>query len=285
MTIRILADSACDIPKSYLEENDVELIPLKVMFKEDEYDDMVTIDSKQIFDAMKEGEVVKTSQASPEHFKRIFTEIAHNNETAIYIAFSSELSGTYQTSMLMRNDVLEEYPNLDITIIDSKAASLGLGLIVKKAVESAKAGASKEQLIEEIQHNCAHMEHIFTVDNLDYLARGGRVSRASAFVGGLLNIKPLLHMEEGKLIPIEKIRGRKKVLRRMVEIMKERGVALDSQEIAISHGDDEETAHALKEMIQQETGNQNIYIHSIGSAIGAHSGPGTIALFFLDDVK
>ena len=285
MTIRILADSACDLPKSYLEENDVELIPLKVLFKEDEYDDMVTIDSKQIFDAMKEGEVVKTSQASPEHFKRIFTEIAHNNETAIYIAFSSELSGTYQTSMLMRNDVLEEYPNLDITIIDSKAASLGLGLIVKKAVESAQAGATKEQLIEEIQHNCAHMEHIFTVDNLDYLARGGRVSRASAFVGGLLNIKPLLHMEDGKLIPIEKIRGRKKVLRRMVEIMKDRGVSLDSQVIAISHGDDEETAHTLKEMIQQETGNQNIYIHSIGSAIGAHSGPGTIALFFLNECQ
>ena len=283
MTIKILADSACDLPKSYLEENDVELIPLKVLFKEDEYDDMVTIDSKQIFDAMKEGEVVKTSQASPEHFKRIFTEIANNNEKAIYIAFSSELSGTYQTSMLMRNDVLEEYPNLDITIIDSKAASLGLGLIVKKAVESAKAGTPKEQLIKEIQHNCAHMEHIFTVDNLDYLARGGRVSRASAFVGGLLNIKPLLHMEDGKLIPIEKIRGRKKVLRRMVEIMKERGVSLDSQEIAISHGDDEETAHSLKEMIQQETGNQNIYINSIGSAIGAHSGPGTIALFFLDE--
>ncbi|WP_096155167.1 MULTISPECIES: DegV family protein [Bacillus] len=285
MTIRILADSACDLPKSYLEENDVELIPLKVLFKNDEYDDMVTIDSKQIFDAMKEGEVVKTSQASPEHFKRVFTEIAHNNETAIYVAFSSELSGTYQTAMLMRNDVLEEFPNLDLTIIDSKSASLGLGLIVKKAIESAKSGATKEQLLEEIQHTCTHMEHIFTVDNLDYLARGGRVSRASAFVGGLLNIKPLLHMEEGKLIPIEKIRGRKKVLRRMVELMKERGTSLDTQVIAISHGDDEETAHALKELIQQETGNHNIYIYSIGSAIGAHSGPGTIALFFLNEVK
>lgn len=280
--IKIIVDSACDLPKSYLEENNVELLSLKVLYNEKEYDDMVSIQAKEVFDAMREGAVIKTSQAAPTQAKEVFENIAKNKESAIYIAFSSELSGTYQMAMLMKNDVLEEYPDLDVTIINTKGASLGIGLIVKRAVELANIGASKEEIIAEVEKYVAQMEYVFTVDNLDYLARGGRVSKASAFVGGLLNIKPLLHMEDGKLIPIEKIRGRKKVLRRMVDLMKERGGSFENQTIAISHGDDEETALVLKEMIQTETGANDFYIHSIGSAIGAHAGPGTIALFFLN---
>ncbi|MED4016856.1 DegV family protein [Sutcliffiella cohnii] len=282
MGIKIIVDSACDLPKSYLEENNVELLSLKVLYNEKEYDDMVSIQAKEVFDAMREGAVIKTSQAAPTQAKEVFENIAKNKESAIYIAFSSELSGTYQMAMLMKNDVLEEYPDLDVTIINTKGASLGIGLIVKRAVELANIGASKEEIIAEVEKYVAQMEYVFTVDNLDYLARGGRVSKASAFVGGLLNIKPLLHMEDGKLIPIEKIRGRKKVLRRMVDLMKERGGSFENQTIAISHGDDEETALVLKEMIQTETGANDFYIHSIGSAIGAHAGPGTIALFFLN---
>ncbi|AST90572.1 fatty acid-binding protein DegV [Sutcliffiella cohnii] len=282
MGIKIIVDSACDLPKSYLEENNVELLSLKVLYNEKEYDDMVSIQAKEVFDAMREGAVIKTSQAAPTQAKEVFENIAKNKESAIYIAFSSELSGTYQMAMLMKNDVLEEYPGLDVTIINTKGASLGIGLIVKRAVELANIGASKEEIIAEVEKYVAQMEYVFTVDNLDYLARGGRVSKASAFVGGLLNIKPLLHMEDGKLIPIEKIRGRKKVLRRMVDLMKERGGSFENQTIAISHGDDEETALVLKEMIQTETGANDFYIHSIGSAIGAHAGPGTIALFFLN---
>ncbi|WBL16221.1 DegV family protein [Sutcliffiella sp. NC1] len=282
MGIKIIVDSACDLPKSYLEENNVELLSLKVLYNEKEYDDMVSIQAKEVFDAMREGAVIKTSQAAPTQAKEVFENIAKNKESAIYIAFSSELSGTYQMAMLMKNDVLEEYPGLDVTIINTKGASLGIGLIVKRAVELANIGASKEEIIAEVEKYVAQMEYVFTVDNLDYLARGGRVSKASAFVGGLLNIKPLLHMEDGKLIPIEKIRGRKKVLRRLVDLMKERGGSFENQTIAISHGDDEETALVLKEMIQTETGANDFYIHSIGSAIGAHAGPGTIALFFLN---
>lgn len=287
MTIKIIADSASDLSKEFFTQEHVELLPLKVLFGETEYEDMVTIDSKTVYDAMREGQVVKTSQASPSHMKEIFTEIAKKEQTAIYIAFSSELSGTYQTAVLMQNEVLEEYPQLDLTIIDTKCASLGLGLVVKQAAELAQGGASKEEILEGIAYDCAHMEHVFTVDNLDYLARGGRVSKASAFVGGLLNIKPLLHMEDGKLIPLEKIRGRKKVLRRMLEVMKDRnGFTTSNQRIGISHGDDEATAIALQELIQEEaTTNSQYTIHPIGSAVGAHAGPGTIALFFLNDQK
>ncbi len=286
MTIRIIADSASDLPKEFFTNEKVDLIPLKVLFGETEYEDMVTIDSSKVYDAMREGEVIKTSQASPVFMKELFTEVARKQETAIYVAFSSELSGTYQTAVLMQKEVLEEYPELDLTIIDSKCASLGYGLVVKRAAELAVGGSSKEELLASVEYDISHMEHVFTVDNLDYLARGGRVSKASAFVGGLLNIKPLLHMEDGKLIPLEKIRGRKKVLRRMVDVMRARnGFDTVEQRIGISHGDDLATAQALKEMIEESSDCSNYTITSIGSAVGAHAGPGTIALFFLNGKK
>ncbi|WP_339149611.1 MULTISPECIES: DegV family protein [unclassified Sutcliffiella] len=286
MTIRIFADSASDLPKEFFTNEKVDLIPLKVLFGETEYEDMVTIDSSKVYNAMREGQVVKTSQASPVFMKELFTEVAVKQETAVYVAFSSELSGTYQTAVLMQKEVMEEYPELDLTIIDSKCASLGYGLVVKKAAELANGGSSKEDLLASIEYDITHMEHVFTVDNLDYLARGGRVSKASAFVGGLLNIKPLLHMEDGKLIPLEKIRGRKKVLRRMVEVMRDRnGFNSAGQRIGISHGDDLATAQALKEMIVEACDCKDFTITSIGSAVGAHAGPGTIALFFLNGKK
>ena len=129
------------------------------------------------------------------------------------------------------------------------------------------------------------MEHLFTVHDLDYLAKGGRVSKASAFLGGLLNIKPLLNVEDGKLVPLEKHRGKKKLLRRIVELMKERGASLDSQVIGIRHADDEETALEVKELIEKELSVNEFFISSIGSAIGSHTGSGTIAIFFQNKVK
>jgi DegV family protein with EDD domain len=126
------------------------------------------------------------------------------------------------------------------------------------------------------------MEHLFSVDDLDHLAKGGRVSKASAFVGGLLNIKPLLNVEDGKLVPIEKIRGKKKLMRRIIEVMKERGNSLQEQVIGISHADDKETAEEMKKMIIEEFKPQDVYISDIGAAIGSHTGPGTIAIFFLN---
>lgn len=282
--IQLIVDSGCDLPLSYLQENEIIVVPLKVSLDEKEYDDMLTINSKTIYDAMRNGKVPKTSQASPNDFKEVFTNLAKNNQASIYLAFSSELSGTYQTACMVRDQVLEEYPEFDLTIIDSKCASLGLGLVVMHAKQLIEKGFAKERVISEIEFYCRHMEHLFTVDDLEYLRRGGRISSASAFVGGLLNIKPLLNVEDGKLIPIEKHRGRKKLFKRIIELMEIRGVSLDKQWIGISHGDDEESALEIKNMIQEKFGSKNIYIHMIGSAIGAHSGPGTLAVFFLNEL-
>ncbi|RHW43185.1 DegV family protein [Neobacillus notoginsengisoli] len=284
MAIKLFADSACDMPLAFYEENRVGLFPLKVHLDDKEYEDLQGISPEKIYEAIKAGKMPKTSQASPLGFEKTFTELAKNNEDGIYIAFSSELSGTYQTAVMVLEQVKEEYPDFRLTIVDTKCASLGYGLVVKEAAKLAAAGASKEEILKDVLFRSQHMEHLFTVEDLDYLAKGGRVSKASAFLGGLLNIKPLLNVEDGKLVPLEKLRGKKKLLRRVIEIMKERGKDFDSQEIGISHAADFETAEEMKQMIIDELSPKNVYISEIGAVIGAHTGPGTIAIFFLNEL-
>ncbi|MFD1017824.1 DegV family protein [Thalassobacillus hwangdonensis] len=282
MTVKILCDSACDLSQHEFDSYDIEMVPLTVHLNEEDYLDGKTITPKKVYDAMRDGAAPKTSQVTPTTFKETFLRYAKDNQPCVYFAFSSELSGTYQTAKMMESEVKEEYPDFDLEIIDTKCASLGYGLVVLRAAQLAKEGASFDEVKEVGSYHATHMEHIFTVDDLEYLYRGGRVSKTAAFVGSLLKIKPLLHMEDGKLIPLEKIRGSKKVWKRMIEIMKERGADLENQTIAISHGDALETAENLASMIKEEFGTEAIHIDMIGSAIGAHAGPGTIALFFLN---
>lgn len=280
--MKIFADSASDLPLAFFEENDVTLIPLVVVVGDKEYNDITEIDSREVYENIRNGGQPKTSQASLELFQEKWNELADLGEEGLYISFSSELSGTFNTAVMMQEQVQEENANLNIIIIDSKCASLGYGLLVKEAVKLRDAGENIATIEKKIRLMAAHMEHLFTVEDLDYMARGGRVSKASAFIGGLLNIKPLLHVEDGKLVPIEKLRGRKKVLRRIIELMDERGANLSEQTIAISHGDDEEVALELKKLVEDRFNPKEIEIHLIGSVIGAHAGPGTVSVFFLN---
>jgi len=282
MPVKILADSACDLPKEFYFEHNVTLFPLKVQVNGQEFEDVKTIDPKTVYDAIRAGDVPKTSQVSPLLFEEVFTKMAENNEDGIYIAFSSALSGTYQTSVMILNQVKEKYPNFNLTIVDTKCASLGFGLVVKEAARLASENVSKEDILKDVLFRSQHMEHLFTVEDLDYLAKGGRVSKASAFLGGLLNIKPILNVEDGKLVPIEKIRGKKKVYKRIVELMNERGANFGNQVVGISHADTEDTVLEVKAIIEEELHPREVFITSIGSAVGAHTGPGTIAIFFLN---
>jgi DegV family protein with EDD domain len=284
MQVRVLADSACDLPKSFYEENHVTIFPLKVEINGKEYEDVKTIDPNTVYEAIRTGIVPKTSQVSPLLFEEVFTEMAEKKQDGIYIAFSSELSGTYSTAVMILDQVKEKYPNFNLTIVDTKCASLGFGLVVKEAAALALKSVSKEKILEDVLFRSQHMEHLFTVEDLDYLAKGGRVSKASAFLGGLLNIKPILNVEDGKLVPIEKIRGKKKVMRRIIEIMKERGANMEDQVIGISQADCEETTLELKAMIEEEFHPKEVFITSIGSAVGSHTGAGTIAIFFLNKI-
>ncbi len=283
MSIKIIADSAADLPPDFIKEYNLDVLPLIVTMGDQEFKDGEDIKPLEIFNGMRDGKVYKTAQIPIIDFHDLFTKYAEEKQSCIYIAFSSELSGTYQAAVMAKKQVLEEYPEADIEVIDTKCASLGAGLVVYKAVLLAREGKDKDEIINKVNFLARHMEHIFTVDDLEYLYRGGRVSKTAAFVGGILNIKPLLDVEEGKLIPLEKKKGRKKVLNRIIEIMEERGVNLENQLIGISHGDDEEGAELLKEMIAERFGTSNFMINTIGAVIGAHAGPGTLAVFFLNE--
>ncbi|HWL13376.1 MAG TPA: DegV family protein, partial [Ureibacillus sp.] len=270
------------LPKEFFAANDVELFPLRVDLNNQDYNDILDIDPKFVYDAMKEGAIPKTSQVSPEVFLNKFEALAKNNEEGIYIAFSSNLSGTYNTAVMIASQVRENYPNLKLKIIDTKCASLGQGLVVQEAVRLREQGASFEDAAQKIAYTAEHMTQLFTVENLSYLAAGGRLSKSSAFIGGLLSIKPILHVEDGKLIPLEKIRGRKKAINRMIEIMAERGGDFSNKIVGISHGDDLEFAKEVQALIEDKLHPQSFEITLIGSSIGAHAGPGTIAIFFTD---
>ncbi|WP_068986917.1 DegV family protein [Lysinibacillus xylanilyticus] len=278
--MKIFTDSGCDLPKSYYEEHNIELLPLRVGLNNKDYDDVIAIDSKQIYDAIRQGARPKTSQVSPELFLKHFENLAKNEEEGIYIALSSELSGTYNTAVMIRNQVLEQYPSLKLAIIDSKCISLGFGLVVEEAVRLRSTGTSLEEIATTITALALQMEHIFTVEDLDYLAKGGRLSKTSAFLGGLLSIKPILNVEDGKLVPIEKSRGRKKAIARMLELMQERGGNFSEKIVGISHSDDVDLANDVKASIQERFSPKAIQVTMIGSAIGSHVGPGTIAIFF-----
>ncbi len=283
MNVQVVVDSAADLPKKFYDEFSIEMVPLTVHLNGEEHLDYQTIDPKTVYDAMREGAVPKTSQGAPEAFYDVFKKHTERNVPIIYIGLSSELSGTYQSAVIAKQQIDEEFPDNDIYLIDTQAASMGIGLIAYHIAKAAKEGASVQDLLDLVNFHVKHIEHIFTVDKLEYLQRGGRVSKTQAFVGGLLNIKPLLHVEGGKLVPLEKIRGSKRILSRMVEVAKERGEDFEKQTIAITHGDDLETAEKLAELLRQEVNPKDIIIHSVGAVIGAHAGPGTIALFFLNE--
>ncbi|MBC8588285.1 DegV family protein [Paratissierella segnis] len=281
--IKILSDTCCDLPEDIIEEYDIDILPIVVLKGEKEYLDRVTIDAIDVYNGMRNGEIYKTAQIPPSTFQKKFEEYAKNNVSCIYLAFSSGLSGTYQTSVIVLEGIKEQYPDFDMDIIDTKAASVGFGLIVLEAAKLAKEGKSKEEILKAINFYKENVEHIVYVDNIEYLYRGGRVSRTQSVVGGLLNIKPIIEMKDGKLVPFDKVRGKNNGYKKLLDTMAERGKAADftKQIIGINHADDINGALKLKELIEERFGAKEFVINIIGATIGAHVGPGTLSIFFL----
>ena len=281
--MRIFTDSSCDLPKEFYAEHNVHLFPLRVLVNGQEYDDVYGIETSEVYAAMAEGQQPKTSQVSPEVFYNQFEALAEANEEGLYIAFSSELSGTCNTAMMVQRELLEKYPDFKLTVIDTKCASLGQGLVVKEAVTLRNLGMDYNSVVEGATKKAETMQHLFTVGDLDHLAKGGRVSKTSAFVGGLLNIKPILNVEDGKLVPIEKTRGMKKAIKRMIELMKERGGDFSNKTVGISHSNDEELLHEVKAAIEETLAPREVETTTIGAVIGAHVGSGTVGIYFNTD--
>jgi len=277
--IRIYADNGCDLDRELLEELGVRLFYMSVIIGGRSYKDRLTIDPPEFYRLIsKPGVVPTTAQVTLGEFQKEFERVVReSNDEIIYIAFSSKLSGTYQAACLAR-DAVDPHR---ITVIDSKGASVGYGLTVIKAARAVAAGKGKEEVIAGVQDNINRMQHIFIVGSFDMLKRGGRVKATSAIVGNLLNIKLILHFVDGEIVPLEKVHGFKKARKRMLDIMRERGIDLQNQTIGISYSKDFQGALELKEMIKENFGCQDFIISEIGAVIGSHVGAGTYSVFFL----
>ncbi|WP_291650486.1 DegV family protein [Clostridium sp.] len=280
----IITDSCCDLPISFVKENNIEIMQLRVNIKgEDIPDDLgKSIKYKEFYDMIRSGEMPSTSQVNSYTFAEAFKKYSSEGYSVIYIGFSSALSGCVNSARIAKEAVEDEIKSADITVIDTKSASLGLGLIVYYAANMLKNGATKEEIINWIEENKLKVNHWFTVDDLNHLKRGGRVSSTVAIVGTMLSIKPIMHVDdEGRLTSVSKVKGRKKSVKELQEKLKEKIVNAENQTIFISHGDCLAEAEQLRNLILSEVKVKEVIINNVGPVIGAHSGPGTLALFFI----
>jgi DegV family protein with EDD domain len=245
------------------------------------------LDPKTFFDLEREGHMPTTSLVTPDEFITVFDNVLSQGNDLLYIAFSSGLSGSCSNAKLVAEDLRQKYPERKLIVIDSLCASLGLGLLVDYAVKLRDAGKSIDETAKWVESNKLGLNHWFTVDSLNHLRRGGRVTGAAAFVGNLLHIKPVLNVDyEGHLIPREKEQGRKKAIKSLVDKMSEYVYKPEGQTVFISHGDDLEAAEKLAAMIKDRFPDiGEIMISMLGAVIGAHSGPGTLALFFMGKTR
>ena len=279
----IITDTACDISPALLKKWGVEYINLTYRFDDEDIDyTSDKTDIKRFYNKMREGGVAKTAAINPDTFENEFEKCLKKGYDILYLGFSSGLSTTYNSSQIAANELAERYPNQKIITVDTLCASAGQGLFVYLVAEEKKKGATIEQAAEYANKLVPNLCHWFTVDDLVYLKRGGRISPTTAFVGTVLNIKPVLHVDnEGKLINMTKARGRKMSIRTLAEKFGEFANDKKNGTIFISHADCEDDAKMLAQTIKESYGATVDVITNIGPVIGAHTGPGALALFFV----
>lgn len=279
----IVTDTACDISREVLQQWKVQEIDLTFRFETDDRERKGReMPVKEFYDRMREGGIAKTAAINPEVFMEKFEECLAEGKDILYIGFSSGLSSTFNSSQIAATELKEKYPDRKMVAVDSLCASAGQGLCVYLAVQQRDLGADLETLAEYLEGIKRNICHWFTVDDLVYLKRGGRVSATTAFVGSVLSIKPVMHVDnEGKLVPVSKCRGRKNSLSALAEKYGELRDESKSGTVFISHSDAMADAEYLRDILKSRYGITVEIIADIGPIIGAHSGPGTMALFFV----
>ena len=279
---KIITDSGCDLPQEMLSRLDVRSVPLFVNFKGEDREDTVDAGIKEMYAGLRDGEAATTSAVNPDRWMEKMEGVLAEGQDVLVITFSSGLSTTYQSAVIAGNELKEKYPDRKIFVVDSLSASLGQGLLVWYACKMKDAGMSVEELAAWVEENKLHLCHWFTVDDLMYLKRGGRISAATAVVGTMLKIKPVLHMDdEGHLINMSKARGRKASIEALAEKAVELGANYDNSTMFICHGDCIADAEYLASLVKEKCGVKEVFIGYTGAVIGSHSGPGTLALFFM----
>lgn len=282
----ITTDNMADLPEEYLAEKQLPAMSLTYMLDGKSYDAENSLSYQTFYRKMREGCMPTTSQINPQEARERFLDYLKINKKIIHIAFSGGLSGTYNSVRIAAEELVSEIPDIRITVVDSLAASLGEGLLVHKALELQAEGMEYDVLVNWLEEHKKNVCHNFTVDDLFHLYRGGRVSKTAAVIGTMINLKPVLHVDdEGHLVALSKVRGRKKSLNTLVDNMeKQIGSWKDRNDtVFISHGDCYEDAVYVKELVKKRFGIEKFLIGPVGPTIGAHSGPGTVALFFMGD--
>lgn len=278
----ISTDSTADLPDSYIAEHGIAIQFLSYAFGDEVFGLNNQLDPKVFYKRMRDGEMPTTNAAIPDEVQESFERFLKEGYDILHIGFSSGLSSSFNSARIAAEELSEKYPERKILLVDSLCASLGQGLFVHKAVTLKEQGTSIEEAYQWLEENKLHLCHQFTVDDLFHLHRGGRVSKATAIIGTLINVKPVLHVDnEGHLTSVCNVRGRKKALLKLTDIMAEQIEGYDNDVVFISHGDCLEDAEFVAEQIRTRFGITNIMIHYVSPTIGAHSGPGTVALFYM----
>ena len=282
MDFQIITDSCCDFPTPMYGQLGLTFVPLTVEFRGNTFDDKNDDTLKDMYQGLRAGEVAKTSAVNPSRWSQAMEKALAAGKDVLVLAFSSGLSTTYQSAVIAAEELKDAYPDRKIQVIDTLCASMGEGLLVWYACKKRDEGLSLDEVAQWVLDNRLHLCHWFTVDDLMYLKRGGRISAATALVGTMLQIKPLLHVDdEGHLINMTKTRGRKAAIDAMVKKAQELGAGYDNSTMFISHGDCLPDAEYLSRQLKEKCGVKDVVISYVGAVIGSHSGPGTLALFFL----
>lgn len=282
----ISTDVNADLPQYFIDENEIINLPLYYKIGEEVYGDEQVLEPSEFYDRMRSGDMPSSMATNPAVILDAFQKKVEDGYDILHISFSSALSSSHNNVCMCANELMEDHPECNITVIDSLSASLGQGLLVYYAVQMKNEGKTLEEVADWVRNNIQHACHQFTVDDLFHLHRGGRVSMATAVLGTIANIKPLLHVNpEGKLINIGKIRGRKQSLKKLVDRMKETVGTQKNDIIFISHGDCEEDVEFVKSLIEETFDIHNFMVNFVNPSIGTHSGPGTVALFYLGDER
>lgn len=282
--LKIITDSASDLPREYIEAHKLHVIPTPVVIDEKDYLDGKTIFTKEFYEILDDtSRDVKTYHINPAMFEEAFLPYAKAGDSVIYICFSTGIAGTFNAANIAKENVLEQYPAFDLTIIDSKCAAIGFGLLVSKLVTMLEHGASKELIVEAAGYFIEHIHHVFTVHTLAYLIKGGRLSKFKGTLAETLDMKPILIVDkQGSLQVIKTVRGRKKSLKALLDYVAENGYELSSQTVAFCHGEDEEALGFILQLADESIKPGDKLISTVGCAIGAHTGRGIVGICFLD---
>ncbi len=277
---KIITDSMTDIPKAMAEAYQIEVVPLTVHFGESEYRDGVDLSPEEFYGKLSDArELPKTSQVTPYSFEEVFKKHLEEGNEVLCINGSSRASGTHQSALLAKSELDSD----KVQVFDTMGLCFGAGFFVYEAAKLAKEGVPSREILATLNNMLGKVDHIFTVDTMEYLKKGGRLNPVKAVIGGLLNLKPILTVNEGLVEPLDKVRGSKKVIGKMIELAKERGGNFSEKSLCIAHAVTPEQAAILEERVREELNPKEIIITEIGCTIGTHAGPGTLSIFYMKE--